>query len=99
MKTRNKYALILVSLLVVILLSACATPNPLVGTPVEETGRVNGFGDGIIDGFTIIFGFLGSLTGENLGLYEVHNNGIRYDAGFMLGLFVLFLIISFMLNN
>ena len=83
----NKKLLILVAILVLgtMLLSACGTPNPMANTPLESTGQVYGFWNGLWDGMTAIFAFMGNIFGGHFGIYQVHNNGGWYDFGFLLG--------------
>ena len=75
----------------VLLLAGCtATPNAMVGTPAAS-GASAGFLLGIWHGLIVIFTFIGSLIWPgNVGIYEVHNIGVLYDAGFVLGLAILF---------
>ncbi len=72
-----------------VLLASCAAgPNPEVGTAVAETGQVAGFWHGLWHGIIAPVTFVISLFVDTVNLYEVHNSGNWYDAGFMLGLTV-----------
>ncbi len=82
----KRFLLIVIVLLLVVLLSACGSPNPMTGIPLEETGKVYGFWNGLWDGFTAAFAFIGNLFGGNWGIYEVHNNGGWYNFGFLFGI-------------
>jgi hypothetical protein len=68
---------------VALLLSGCAGPNPLVNT----AGRhgVAGFWAGLWHGFILCFAFVISIFNHNVHVYEVHNNGLWYNLGFVLG--------------
>ena len=63
-----------------------STPNPMTNTALESTGKVYGFWNGLWDGMTAIFAFIGNLFGGQYGVYQVHNNGNWYDFGFLLGI-------------
>jgi len=78
--------LFVLGLLLTVVLTACGTANPMKGTPLEETGQVYGFWNGLWDGWTAIFAFIGNLFGGHYGVYQVHNNGNWYDFGFLLGI-------------
>ena len=84
----NKKLLVIVAILVLgtLLLTACGTPNPMTNTALESTGKVYGFWNGLWDGMTAIFAFIGNLFGGHYGIYQVHNNGNWYDFGFLLGI-------------
>jgi len=69
-----------------LLLSSCAAgPSPV-------TGSAGPAGDwlGLWQGFICPFAFLASLFNENVGIYEVNNNGGWYDFGFVIGVSVIF---------
>ena len=78
--------LLLLGLLVVLLASCAAGPNPEVGTAVAETGEVPGFWYGLWHGVIAPVTFLISLFSDAINVYEVRNSGNWYDAGFMFGL-------------
>ena len=72
-----------------VVLTACAAgPNPEVGTAVAETGETAGFWLGLWHGVIAPVTFVISLFVDTINVYEVHNSGNWYDAGFMLGLTV-----------
>jgi hypothetical protein len=48
-------------------------------------GTVAGFWQGLWHGFIVPFTFLLSLFKEDVGVYELHNNGAWYNFGFTLG--------------
>ncbi len=66
-----------------LLLTGCAGENPLVGT-VGKSG-VAGFWAGLWHGFICPIAFVLSLFNAHVTMYEVHNNGGWYNAGFILG--------------
>ncbi|WP_372595456.1 hypothetical protein [Actinotalea sp.] len=69
-----------------LLLAACAAGgNELVGTAGVERDPV-GFWWGLWHGLIVPITFLVSLFTDTVNIYEVHNAGNWYDAGFVLGL-------------
>ena len=71
-------------LLIVILITSC--------TPGSENFNEEqaGFLMGLWHGFISFFTFVGSLFIDNLGIYEINNNGGWYNFGFILGVSVFF---------
>ena len=81
-----KNRILLGMLVVVLLASGCmATPNPLAGTASQDAHRA-GFVDGVGQGVISIPMIFWRLGGAKEGIYELRNNGLQYDAGFVLGL-------------
>lgn len=79
----------LLVLLLLLLATACAPgPNPEVGTAAQG-GVVAGFWLGLWHGVIAPITFVVSLFTDDVTLYEVHNSGNWYDAGFFLGFGVL----------
>jgi hypothetical protein len=73
-----------------LLACACAaTPNDLVNTP-DRDNEIAGFWQGLWHGFISPFAFIVSLFSDNVGIYEVHNNGNWYNFGFLLGVSIIF---------
>ena len=69
-----------------LLLAGCAAGgNPEVGT-VTADGTTAGFWLGLWHGVIAPVTFVISLVTGTINVYEVHNAGNWYDAGFMLGL-------------
>ena len=84
---KNKmFALFVLFVSLTLVLTACGTANPLKNTPLEETSKIYGFWNGMWDGWTVAFAFIGNLFGGNYGVYQVHNNGNWYDLGFLIGI-------------
>ena len=82
---RSPFSLAVVVLLALILLAGCAPgANQSVGT-ASEHGRVAGFWLGVWHGFIAPFVFVISLFKSNLNIYEVHNNGLWYNFGYLFG--------------
>lgn len=80
---RHRRWLLVVALLVVA--SACAPGvNPEAGAPAD--GVVAGFWLGLWHGIIAPVTFVVSLFLDHINVYEVHNSGNWYDAGFMLGI-------------
>lgn len=66
-----------------------AGPNDLENS-ANEKGDIAGFWRGLWHGLIAPVAFLTSLFKENVGVYEVHNNGKWYNFGFILGLMIVF---------
>ena len=80
--------IVAVVLAAALVLAGCAAgPNALVCSADEE-GQLAGFGLGIWHGVIAPITFVISLFSERVHLYEVHNNGNRYNLGFMIGLWI-----------
>jgi hypothetical protein len=76
---------LLVTFVLLVTLTACAAgPNPEVHTAAAN-GVAAGFWVGIWQGIISPFAFLISLFNANVNVYEVHNSGGWYNAGFLLG--------------
>ena len=76
--------------MMVLVLSACAAgPNTLANSENEE-GEVAGFWQGLWHGFISPVTFIISLFNDNVGIYEVYNNGGWYNFGFMAGVSIIF---------
>jgi len=72
-------------LLLIGLMSAClAGPNRLEQVPDNE-GEVAGFLMGLWHGLLSPISFIISVFSRNIRFYEVHNNGLWYNFGFVLG--------------
>jgi hypothetical protein len=70
---------------VLLLLAGCtASPNPSVNTPAPD-GSPAGFWLGLWHGVILPITFVVSLFKASVGIYEVHNNGTWYNAGFVIG--------------
>ena len=83
----NTKALVLIALLVLtaLSLSACAPgANPMENVP-PEGGTVAGFWLGLWHGIIAPITFIISIFRSDVRFYEVHNNGIWYNLGFVLG--------------
>jgi hypothetical protein len=66
-----------------------AKPNELENTENQE-GEVAGFWLGFWHGLIAPVTFVLSLFKEDIGVYEVHNNGRWYNFGFIFGLMLIF---------
>ena len=81
----TKMRLVLLSLIIVLLLSACsAGANPSVDLAAAD-GDVAGFWTGLWHGLIAPITFIISLFSDTVNVYEVHNNGNWYDFGFVFG--------------
>lgn len=70
-----------VAVVLALALVGCA-PGP---NPAEGTGEAAGFLLGLWHGLICVFTFFGSLFTDEITIYEVHNAGGWYDAGFLIG--------------
>lgn len=82
-----RYRFIAVIILLTIVLSGCATQNELVGTQ-NEKGIVAGFWYGLWHGLIVLVTLMISLFKDSVSIYEVHNTGFGYNAGFVLGVLI-----------
>ena len=77
-------------LLAALLQTACtAGPNELTNVPAED-GDLAGFWQGLWHGFISPFTFIVSLFSTTVEVFEVHNNGNWYVAGFLIGASAIF---------
>ncbi len=73
------------TLLIILLLSACsAGANPEVGVAGAD-GDVAGFWMGLWHGLIAPITFVISLFSDTVNVYDVHNSGNWYDFGFVFG--------------
>ena len=85
--TARRLPALLVMTFAVVALSACAAgPNPALDTGSDPAGFWLGLWQGFISPVT----FVVSLFTDDVSIYEVQNNGNWYDAGFMLGVSIIF---------
>jgi hypothetical protein len=81
----KKFFILGVILAGVLLLASCAPgPNSLEKTP-NATGRVAGFWLGLWLGLIAPISFIISLFTKDVRIYEVHNSGLWYNLGFVIG--------------
>ena len=66
-----------------------AGPNELENSENED-GKIAGFWQGLWHGTVAPFSFVLSLFKEDMGIYELHNNGRWYNFGFIIGLMIVF---------
>ena len=81
-----KIAALILVLLLLAMLAACAPgPNHMQGTAGPKN-TVAGFWLGVWQGFIAPFVFVISFFKSDLNIYEVHNNGAWYNFGYLFGL-------------
>lgn len=83
-----------------LLMTSCASPNPVVNIvqggeisqSVIDAGIANpaGFWRGLWHGLTAFFSFWGMVFGFDVGIYETFNTGGWYNFGFALGIGAVF---------
>ena len=85
--TAPRVVVVLVAVLGVLALSACAAgPNPALDTGPDPAGFWMGLWQGFISPVTLII----SLFTDDVSIYEVQNSGNWYDVGFMIGVSAIF---------
>ncbi len=85
--TRERVVAVTLSLVGLGLLASCAAAgNPDAGGAGAQPGFLYGLWHGLITPIT----FLVSLFTDDVGIYEVRNNGAWYDFGYVLGLSMIF---------
>ncbi len=81
----NKKLIFVLSVIAVLMLVSCtAGPNnsiSLLDIGKEPAGFWYGVWHGMISPVTFVI----SLFNDNVGMYEIHNNGAWYNLGFLLG--------------
>ncbi|MHB1361805.1 MAG: hypothetical protein ACYCW5_04300 [Thermoleophilia bacterium] len=82
---------LLIFLLLIVLATGCAQVNQQTGTP--GTDGVAGFGSGFWHGLILPVAFVISLFDNGVGIYEIHNSGNWYNFGYVLGAWVVFVVI------
>jgi hypothetical protein len=84
-----KRGIIVAALMLAVLCFAACAPgaNSLKGTPAEG-GKIAGFWMGLWHGLIAPIAFIVSIFNRAVNVYEVHNSGIFYNLGFILGLTV-----------
>ncbi len=69
---------------IIIIFTSCAPGN------AEFSTDPAGFWMGLWHGFISFFTFIISLFSDNVGIYEINNNGGWYNFGFILGVSIFF---------
>ena len=69
------------------------SPNPELNT-ADESGRVSGFIPGLWHGIIAPVMLVGSFFNPAMQIYEVHNNGVEYNLGYLIGIAFVFLILG-----
>lgn len=77
---KKKSILIISILLLIILLTGCAT-----AVEVNIADEPSGFWSGLWHGFIATITFFGSLIWDDVAIYDINNTGGWYDFGFLLG--------------
>ncbi|MBC8319832.1 MAG: hypothetical protein H8E34_03820 [Bacteroidetes bacterium] len=81
---KSKINLWLLFILMTFLVTSCAPGSENFN---EQTA---GFLMGLWHGFISLFTFIISLFSDNVGIYEVNNNGGWYNFGFILGISIFY---------
>lgn len=75
---------------ILISLVGFAGHNDLAGV-VNAKGRIAGIWYGIVHGFLFIIALVVSLFNKTVNIYELHNTGIGYNVGFVIGTLLWFI--------
>ena len=81
MKLFLKVILIATILLAMLSLSGCVP-----GDGVNSSENLAGFFRGIWHGWIAPFSLIYSIFNDSISIYEVHNNGFRYNLGFYMAI-------------
>jgi hypothetical protein len=87
---RQKLSLILI--LIVLLTSCVNVVNIKECLPMEEP---SGFWSGTLDGMIMGPSFICSIIWDDIAIYDVNNNGVWYNFGFVGGFFTILKLIGF----
>jgi hypothetical protein len=68
-------------------------PNPELNQP-DEQGQVAGLIPGLWHGLIAPVMLVGSFFNPAMQMYEVHNNGIEYNVGYLIGIAFIFLLLG-----
>jgi len=74
-----------VVIICLILFVGFAKHNELVGIP-NAKNHIFGFWFGVAQGFLSVIALIGSFFNKGINIYEIHNTGFGYNAGFMIGI-------------
>jgi hypothetical protein len=86
--TRTQRMCVALAVIAVLALTACAAgPNNVADVSAPH---IAGFWLGLWHGVISPITFIVSLFTNEVSVYDVHNNGNWYDAGFMLGVAIAF---------
>ena len=77
---------LIILLLSLALLAGCAPGTNSAKGVADERNAVAGFWLGIWQGFIAPIVFVVSLFNSRLNVYEIHNNGVWYNLGYLFGL-------------
>ncbi len=82
----KKFSLIGLCVIALLLLAGCTAGPNNVAAILEIIKEPAGFWFGIWHGTIAPITFVISLFSDNIGMYEVYNNGGWYNLGFLLGI-------------
>jgi hypothetical protein len=83
---RSSLTLVVLVLLLLNILAGCAPGAKQSAGTGSEHGVLAGFWLGLWHGFIAPFVFVISLFKSNLSIYEVQNNGLWYNFGYLFGI-------------
>jgi hypothetical protein len=81
----KKALLIIAVILTILVIGSCAAGPNTLEDQADENGKVAGFFSGLWHGFIALFTFIVSIFTDKVNVYDVHNSGILYNLGFIIG--------------
>ena len=79
----TKYLTLLIVLITLFLCGCAHTVN--ISECIDSNSEPAGFWLGTWHGMIMFFSFIGSLFNDNITIYEINNNGIMYNFGYVGG--------------
>jgi hypothetical protein len=86
MAMKSSFTIFVLALLFVTILAGCTAGQNVAKGTANDHNAVAGFWLGLWHGFIAPFVFVASLFKSTLTIYEVHNNGVWYNFGYLFGL-------------
>ena len=94
MKKQLLFSLIAVAMLI---FTGCAHVHPITAC-LSTNETPSGFWFGTWNGMTMAFSLIGNLFSDNITIYDINNNGIWYNTGFVGGLSIITTVIKMIVN-
>ncbi len=86
----NKKILFFITLICIVFLTGCLAGPNIIAEKAEDGVKLAGFIKGLWHGIIAPITFIISIFTSKINMYEVMNNGLWYDLGFVLGAGILF---------
>jgi|GEM_PF-1875973 len=105
----SSLALIFIPFILIVVLLGLFLINAVISIPIiylfglesppiyefVQNSSQAGFFKGLLHGSMVLISFIASLFSDSISLYELDNNGMGYNIGYALGLFILYCFRSF----